>query len=485
VTGWRCLVTGLAALAGFSSGCTPVDVHIGGFGETSSTAGTPSIPNLPVPAPGECGLASPAFCETFETPQPGGRGGDLDESSWGFTRFGHVFQDFWVRIPAQTYPEDASHRFPASFCGQPFSGVSPGEDVRFCPGTGVDGSASSQLNEVFDDQGDFGMSSLQIRQPFDFTDRTGTIVWDVDAKVNPIGLGHGWWIELWITEEPSPMPYYEEWKVLAFPKNGVGFAFVTGADCPSTEADWLNALDSVHVVSDYAPRSSAFFDAAFEHGSQRCFAVADGHLNHFELRISTDRAELWASDRDDLASFQLRDAIPNLGLSFSRGYVHLQHGQNDARKGGATPSQTFRWDNIGFDGPRHAAPRAYDIPDNDVPLAGGIDLGWSLNDHETRTYDFSGVELGDARAATLQLNLLSRRGQQLDYRFNAQTWRSFLVETATPEDALGRGLSIAVPLADLQSGTNTLELRMPDPAPDISESVANISLTVELESIPQ
>jgi hypothetical protein len=38
-----------------------------------------------------------------------------------------------------------------------------------------------------------------------------------------------------------------------------------------------------------------------------------------------------------------------------------------------------------------------------------------------------------------------------------------------------------VPLADLQSGDNILELRMPTLAPDISESLANISLTVELE----
>jgi hypothetical protein len=485
VTGGRCLVTGLATFAAFSSGCTRVDVHIGGFSETSSAAGAPSTANRPAPEPGDCGLAAPAFCETFDTPQPGGRGGDLDESVWSFTRFGHVVQDFWVRIPAQTYPEDTSHRFPASFCGQPFSGISPGADVRFCSGTGVDGSASSQLNEVFDDQGDFGMNSLQIRQPFDFTDRTGTIAWDVDAKVSPIGLGHGWWIELWITAEASPLPYYEEWKSLAFPRNGVGFAFVTGADCPSTEAAWLNALESVHVVSDYLPRSSAFFDTAFEHAPERCFAVADGHLNHFELRISRDRAELWASDRDDPATFQLRDTIPNLGLSFSRGYVHLQHGQNDAGKSGVTPSQTFRWDNIGFDGPSHATPRAYDIPDNDVPLAGGINLGWSLNDRETQSYTFSGVELGDAQAATLQLNLFSRRGEQLDYRFNAQAWRSVVVETATPDEALGRGLSMPVPLADLQSGANTLELRMLDPAPDIAESMANIGLTLELEPVPQ
>jgi hypothetical protein len=345
----------------------------------------------------------------------------------------------------------------------------------------VDGSESSQLNEVFDDQADFGMNSLQVRMPFDFSGRTGTIAWDVDAKVNPLGTGHGWWIAIWITEEPSPMPYYEEWKTLSYPKNGVGFAFVTGADCASTENDWLNALDSVRIVSEHVPRTLAFFDPEVEHGAEHCFAVADGRMNHFELRVSTDHAELWASDHDAPSSFKLRETIPNLGLSFSRGYVHFQHGQIDASKSFATPSQTFRWDNIGFDGPMLPTPRAYDIPDNDLPRAGGVYLGWDLSDGETQRYVFPSVDPSDARGAFLQLNLLSRRGQQLDYRFNDLTWRSFVVDSVTPDEALGRGVAIPVPASDLRPGENTLDLRMATPAPDVTESVANISLLVELD----
>lgn len=483
----RCLVTGLAGVLGLTTGCTPVDVHLGGFSEASAAAGGTSGTSGAggsAPSPGDCGLASAAFCETFETPKPGGRGGDIDESAWSFARFGHVFQDFWVRVPAQTYPEDEQHRFPATFCGQPFAGIAPGEDVRICAGTGVDGTTSRQLNEVFDDQADFGMNSMQIRQPFDFTGRTGTIAFDVDAKVNPLGTGHGWWIEIWITEEPSPLPYYEEWASVSYPRTGIGFAFVTGADCPSTETDWLNALDSVRLVSDYVPRTLAFFDPELEHSAERCFAVADGRLNHLELRISTDRAELWASDYDDLASLQLRETIPNLDLTFSRGYVHLQHGQIDSSKSFATPSQTFRWDNVAFDGPVHPTPRAYDVPDNDVPLAGGTFLGWSLNDGQTQSYTFKGVDVGNAAAALLQFSLLSRRGQQLDYRFNGRAWQHYVVESVTPDDALSRGLAVPVPLADLVNGDNTLQVVVPDPAPDFAESIANISLTVELEPPP-
>src|SRR6185436_10965075 len=140
---------------------------------------------------------------------------------------------------------------------------------------------------------------------------------------------------------------------------------------PSTETDWMNALESVHVVKEYVGVSHYFFEPEMEHAPRRCFSVADGHMNHFELRLSTERAELWASDHDAPDSFALRDTFPNLGLTFSRGYVHFQHGQNNAEKGQATPSQTFRWDNIGFDGPRHPTPRGYDIPENDVQRDGG------------------------------------------------------------------------------------------------------------------
>src|SRR5262249_30273182 len=37
---------------------------------------------------GSCRLKAPVFCETFGTPSPGGRGGDLDETRWNVARIG-------------------------------------------------------------------------------------------------------------------------------------------------------------------------------------------------------------------------------------------------------------------------------------------------------------------------------------------------------------------------------------------------------------
>ena len=81
----------------------------------------------------------------------------------------------------------------------------------------------SSSSTIFDDQGDFAFNGMRIRQLFDFTDRTGTIVFDVDAKVNPDRRVRCWWVELFITDDPAPMPYHEAPGVIAFPKNGIGF----------------------------------------------------------------------------------------------------------------------------------------------------------------------------------------------------------------------------------------------------------------------
>src|SRR5262249_47244466 len=157
------------------------------------------------------------------------------------------------------------------------------------------------------------------------------IVWDVDAKVNPLNLGHGWWIEVWITEDPAPIPYHEALTVTSLPRRGIGLAFRFGGGCPKGDLDpWRSALEQVHVTDDH----KFIHDCPVyqNSGPDRCFDVADAKLNHFELRISQSELELWVSDYDDPKSFKLRDKVSNLDLPFSRGYVHFQHAHYNAAK---------------------------------------------------------------------------------------------------------------------------------------------------------
>jgi hypothetical protein len=459
----------------------------GGPATNPSTGGAPVAGNGPVITPvdpipttlepGSCGLEQPAFCETFDSPTPGGRGGDLDESRWSYSRYGHPGgASFFLRGPFSTNTEQA---FPSKFCGAPFSNILPGEDVKFCQGVGIDGMPSSQLNEVLDDEGDFGFNSMRIRQPFDFSGREGKIVLDVDAKVNPRNLGHGWWVEVWITEDPAPMPYHNAPTVAAFPRSGVGFALQFGADCPESDTEWNNALETVTVTKDYQILHSIPFWETEQDQEGRCFAVADEKLNHLEFRVSQNKLEFWASDYDDPASLKLRTTVPGLDLPFSRGYVHIQHAAYNAPKDGhVTSAQTFRWDNVGFDGPTYPTPRAYEVPDNTEAYAGRIRTAYVLMGGETQSFELPAVDKKDALAATFNFGLFAADAQTLQYRFNSGAWHDFLINSATGFEGTGkRTFSTPVALDELSEGDNTLEVKMKKLEHD--EMIGNIDLTIE------
>lgn len=461
----------------------------GSGGSAGTMGGKGKSSTLP---PGDCALDAPAFCEKFETPHPGGRGGDLDETRFSFARWAHSFQYFWFRVPASTY-EDAW--MPATFCGEPFEGILPPDDVRVCDGVGVDGVVSGQLNEVFDDQGDFGFQAMRIRQMFDFTDREGRIAWDVDGKINPHHSGHGWWFEVWITEDPQPLPYHEAPTVTAVPRAGVGFALRFGAgNCQHTEDSWGNALEAIVVAKDFEIEHW-FDDIGYNMGDDRCFRSFDAKLNHFEIRLTQNRAEFWASDYEDPASFKLRAVQEDLDLSFSRGYVHFQHSHYNASKDGMagceegvdgtcpSPSQTFRWDNVGFDGPVLPTPRAYEFPDNTAPDsegAGGRHYGYYLTDKEFRKLGIDGVDLAGATRARLNLSFFTAPGRTLEYRFNGKAKRTYKVPKQDDTDYQLQTVSTDVPLADLVPGKNVLELKVAAPQTYEHEAVANLDLTLEV-----
>jgi hypothetical protein len=434
----------------------------------------------PAPAPpgSPCGLARPAFCEDFERPAPGGRAGPLDEKIWSFARYGHQSRQFFVRTPAST--KSRFHQkvvMPATFCGREFSGLLPGKDVAFCAGTGVDGKSSLQLHEVYDDQGDFAFNSLRIRQPFDFTGRTGTIVFDVDAKVNPFAEGHGWWIELFVTEDPAPMPYHEAPGVLSFPRNGIGFAFM-GCDGRMKNA---NAVTRVFVTKNHRILHDL---PGWDLPVDECFEARDARMNRLKFLISKDTAEVFASDASNPQKLKRIARATDLGLPFSRGYVHIQHSQYNAHKDGdVTPAQTYRWDNVGFDGPVLPRPRAYEFPDNtapDIDGDGGVHYGYYLTDKGFQKLSVEGVDLAGATRARLNLSFFAAPGRVLEYRFNGKAVRRYKVPAYDDGEHQLQAVSTDVPLVDLVPGTNLLELKVSAPQTYVHEAVANLDLTLEV-----
>lgn len=453
-----------------------------GMTGASGTGGGPKPCEDCPPPPDNCGLENAAFCETFETKSPGGRAGDLDEKVWHFARYGHQSRKFFIRNPANTdsieYPGSL---FPPVFCGQPFSGLLPYDDVAVCDGVGVEGSTSGQLNEVFDDQGDFAFNSMRIRQMFDFTGRTGTVVFDVDAKVNPYQAGHGWWVELFITADPQPMPYHGAPGVDSFPRQGVGFAF---QGCDAADMDWSNRLTRMFVTDNYQILHDV---PGWELEKNDCFTTEDLHLNRFKFLISKDTIEIWVSDVEDPTNPKLISKGSGLDLPFERGYVHIQHSQYNAHKDGSvTPTQTYRWDNVGFDGPVYALPRSYEIEDNDGPDVdgvGGREYGYYLTDREFVPLELHDVDLsGNVTKATFSFSFFTMQGRSLEYRFNGGPTHSFTAPDGGMYAAYNlRSYSVDVPVEELVDGTNLVEVKVNSPQEYEHEAVANLDLTLEVE----
>jgi hypothetical protein len=412
----------------------------------------------------------------------------LDETRWSFARWGHETRQHFVRVPAST---DEKSVLPAKFCGKSFSGLLPGTDVAICDGTGVDGLTSRQLNEVYDDQTDFAINSNRVRQLFDFTDRTGTIVFDVDAKVNPCNLGHGWWVELWITAEPAPIPYHEAPGVLSYPKNGLAIMFQGLNSCPQGRS--ATEVNGVFVSKDFGiTHDVPGWELMHDSDTARCFKVADQKLNRIKVLLNKDQAEIWASDFDDAKNLHRIAIAPNLNLSFTRGYVHLQHSQYNARKdlcadgGQPTGTQTYRWDNVGFDGPTYATPRGYGVDDNtapDIDGVGGHLYGWYLSDSSWVSLKVKGVDVTNATDASLDYSFLGGAGRVVQYRLNGGPTHEYTVPAFLDGNGGPRGgtraFSNPVPVSELVAGDNTIEFMMSAPQTDKEEVIGNVELTVQ------
>src|SRR5262249_46723053 len=141
---------------------------------------------------------------------------------------------------------------------------------------------------------------------------------------------HTWWTEVWVTDEAAPGP--EKHQIVSPPHNGIGF-HISGT-CGLNDAKHANVIDffkfTDFVVTEWEDYSGQ------PPTSSGCFTTDVGALNHFEVRLSQNRLEVWASDADG-SNFRQVSLQDNLGLNFTRGYVHFQHVHYNANKENVTP----------------------------------------------------------------------------------------------------------------------------------------------------
>ena len=389
-------------------------------------------------------------------------------------------QIFWRPLASTQSGYDVS----STFCGGSFSNVAVGQDFRLCSGVDGRGVVSKQLHEVIQDGGDnIYVNSMMARQPFDFAGRTGTIVWEVDAKIFPRNDGHGWWTEMWISEDPAPLPYQRELpSVDSVVRNSIGFVFQgTNYWQGCNKADMMNGVTDVIVSNNYSARGLMSTVDMFK-APYGCFKVADSKLNRFELRLNTQTAELWASDAGVPSSMRMVLRVSNLNLNFTRGYVSFQHTHYNAAKSpvgsnakGTTPSQTFRWDNIGFDGPVITPLRGYDVA---LPVRvqdGASSFGTPIT--PAATVSVSNVDLTGATKAFLNFNVFPTL--DIAYSINGNPWHTVKDPMGAPNNWRIRSLSIPVLLSELRPGVNTISIKSAGTATRDLDTISNVDLSIQ------
>jgi hypothetical protein len=438
---------------------TPTGGTGGGGGGTGGGSGGPGFTPAPPPGPGvgscQFRLADApvqiAFCETFDQADtasandPSRRSGDLNAEIWGVSRANGN-----VNIGQGTY--ENWYPTQVDFCDGP-NPASPPRDVRVC---------NQRLVEATHDGGAVSTLAMYPKQPFDFTGRTGTVVFDVS---NDSAGSHAAWPEFWLTDRPVPTPFthLDSWDSL--PQNGLGIRF---AGCTNSQGDAFTCprgspqslgVDSAVAVSNYQRR-----DLNVIGDDSVMTPTAPGQLNHYELRISQNQIDVWATDAFsgplDLANTPLRHiaTIANANLSLTKGLIWMEDVHYNANKSSTQGTHTFMWDNVGFDGPKTYRDLSFDVPDANVANSdGSVSLGYLLNPGASRTFNVDGV----FRRQQPQDQALATFGW---FAFD-QSVPSFSVNggpehtTAWPFDGLTnteRVIAVPIPLSEVHDGTNTI-----------------------------
>lgn len=442
-----------------------------GGGATSTSNNQAATTGIsPIPGDPGCGLDSAAFCDNFDAPSDvRGRAGELDARLWSasrgqpqlptsnglaFSAGAATLPTCRADLPAQVFPSDDS-----PICD-------PTEQIH-----------SNHLLVAVGAQ-NYGQNSYRIRQPFDFSGRTGKIVFDAEGFM-PQLVG---WPSIAVTEDPAAYPGYSlggagvnNDEGGTSPRRGFLVIF---HNCPTGDLG-VRLIDEVDDYEDV------------EHtGPQQCPALPtqQGALHHFEITVSQSRIEVYGSpvseDGVEFGELQLLHAA-DVDLPFSRGYVYLtvhNHASlkySQDRLGELYDAWFARWDNVGFDGPVVENWREYEVPDSLVPaesspvVPGPVrSVGYLVADESMGPRDvleFQDVDLSNVASARLtvgswyNINEGDLADFLLKYRFNGGTWRDrYLTEGEIALLNAGNNHGqlaqvIDVPLEDLVDGTNTLE----------------------------
>lgn len=455
-------------------------------------------PPPPIPALA-CGIqgagSTLAFCDRFDKPSAVvGRSGQLDSQVWNVSRYLSYLN---IGMPWRWATTQID------VCGVTQTVNSP-NDVQICNG---------QLREATNDDpsGDGGGSStlnMQIKQPFDFAGRTGTLAFDVS---NDTAGTHAAWPEVWVQDQPVPSPYSFLGTSAMIAPNGFGVRFGGYAPagqaglCPSVEATRRFTVDSAMVFRNFlyestytnvagCPSPSDTLGKSCIQGNVRlrildCVKASsgpNGGLNHIELKISESEINVYATDAGTTAPLKRIAVIENASLNFRRGYVALSDTHFIAARGPVEPDRptqvmhTFAWDNVGFDGPILGRDRSYDVPESRVPIRNDFYLGWSSSPAQPATILSLPIPVADfaaASTAALTFNFWYRESvpTAFKYRINNGVEHTYSWPYPDRQEFTMRSILIPIELSEIKPGqANQIAIRA-----DSAMEVANVSILLK------
>jgi hypothetical protein len=344
--------------------------------------------------------------------------------------------------------------------------VQPENDVSICNGQLVEGS---------NDGGEITSLAMYPKQPFDFANRTGTVVFDVS---NNSQGNHAAWPEFWMTDKPVPAPFVHNSPGGA--QNGFGIRFAQvcapglgsqcGKNCPNSNTQPVFSVDSAAVV-----RNWQVFDTFA--GTGDGLTVTDlgcatesggpGVMNHMELRISQNEIDVYATDAGTTGPLKELATITNANLSFTRGLIWLEDVHYNGDKFNTQRTNAFTWDNVGFDGPTLPRDLAFDVNDS-LTASGaledgdpGLNLGWMIpSDGATLSLSVPNVSsIAQASAGLLTYSFYSYSQVTLSYSLNNGPWHTIPWPYPDSTAYLQRSVAVPISLSEVQTGTNTIQFK--------------------------
>jgi len=440
-----------------------------------------------------CRLTHAAFCDSFDRPAgtAGTRSGQLS-LVWGVSRVSGYDNppqnqyDEWAGVYLGARDDSTSG---STICGRVHP-VFADHDVRICHG---------QLVESTDDNAYQTVLAMYPRQPFDFAGRTGTVVFDVsDDSQGP----HGAWPAFAITDLPVPAPYSHASAIDDDARYSVGFAldgvcgqggcgasigvtahgdnYPPGVDINSPSFHCVT-VGSVYETVDYQVKDIPFNVDGCVEPSPRL-----GSDNHVEVRINSRGIDVYASDPGRPSTTRL---IANAGFRppLTRGLVWIEDVHYNANKFDHQQSNSFSWDNVGFDGPVLPRDLGFDVPDNHARAGNAYNhvgtavnglptynLGYDIPYHHSLEIKVRHViDLADANGALLVFNYFPETPQSMTVSVNGHAPLHFPWPNTGANNA--QTAAIAVPRSEIHDGTDILSFSDPENTND-GIDIANIDL---------